>query len=92
MNLKSQLLFARANIAEAEVILNILAEYQIASGQVVNLDKSEVSFSHNVQNEDKDMIRRMGVKIVDTHSKYMGLPVMFGRSKKIIYSLVIDRV
>jgi hypothetical protein len=26
------LLFARANIAEAEVILNVLAEYQIASG------------------------------------------------------------
>jgi hypothetical protein len=74
------LLFARANIAEAEVILNVLAEYQIASGQMVNLDKSEVSFSQNVRIEDKDLIRnRMGVKTVDTHSKYLGLPVVFGR-------------
>ncbi|CAJ2638124.1 unnamed protein product [Trifolium pratense] len=87
------LLFARASAAEAGVILNVLAEYQKASGQVVNLDKSEVSFSQNVRNEDKDMIRnRMGVKTVDTHSKYLGLPVVFGRSKKIIFSFVIDRV
>jgi ribonuclease HI len=34
----------------------------------------------------------MGVKTVDTHSKYLGLPVVFGRSKKLIFSLVIDRV
>ncbi|MCH94768.1 reverse transcriptase-like protein, partial [Trifolium medium] len=33
-----------------------------------------------------------GVKTVDNHSKYLGLPVVFGRSKKLIFSLVIDRV
>ncbi|XP_045789329.1 uncharacterized protein LOC123884299 [Trifolium pratense] len=87
------LLFARASSTEADVILSVLAEYQQASGQVVNLDKSEVSFSQNVRNEEKDMIRnRMGVKTVDNHSKYLGLPVVFGRSKKLIFSLVIDRV
>jgi ribonuclease HI len=87
------LLFARASSTEADVILSILTEYQQALGQVVNLDKSEVSFSRNVRNEEKDMIRnRMGVKTVDTHSKYLGLPVVFGRSKKLIFSLVIDRI
>ncbi|CAJ2652835.1 unnamed protein product [Trifolium pratense] len=87
------LLFARASSTEADVILSVLAEYQQASGQVVNLDKSEVSFSQNVRNEEKEMIRnRMGVKTVDNHSKYLGLPVVFGRSKKLIFSLVIDRV
>jgi ribonuclease HI len=87
------LLFARANSTEADAILSVLAEYQKASGQVVNMDKSEVSFSQNVRNVDKDMIcNRMGVKTVDTHSKYLGLPVVFGRSKKLIFSLVIDRI
>jgi hypothetical protein len=37
------LLFSRANIHKGGEFLNILANYQQASGQVVNLDKSEAS-------------------------------------------------
>lgn len=87
------LLFSRANTTEARKILNILATYQQASGQVVNLDKSEASFSRNVSNEDKNMIcEMMGVKAVEAQSRYLGFPVPFGRSKKVIFSFVIDRV
>ncbi|GAU51235.1 hypothetical protein TSUD_412370 [Trifolium subterraneum] len=42
--------------------------------------------------EEADSIFKMEVKTVDTHSKYLGLPVAFGRSKKVIFSLAIDRV
>ncbi|XP_058756923.1 uncharacterized protein LOC131630149 [Vicia villosa] len=60
---------------------------------MVNLDKSEVSFSQNVREEDKGMIRSMmGVKTVANHSRYLGLPMIFGRSKKEIFSLVVERV
>lgn len=87
------LLFARANSFEADCIMDTLSRYQTASGQVVNLDKSEASFSRNVHDEVKDMIRnRMEVKTVMSHSRYLGLPVVFGRSKKEIFSFVIDRV
>jgi len=87
------LLFARANIVEAEKILQILHSYQLASGQVVNLDKSEASFSRNVLKEEKEMIcNKMNVKTVMSHTRYLGLPVVFGRSKKEIFSFVIDRV
>ncbi|MCI69905.1 hypothetical protein A2U01_0091168, partial [Trifolium medium] len=34
----------------------------------------------------------MRVKTVVSHAKYLGLPVVFGRSKKAIFSLVTDRV
>ncbi|GAU29911.1 hypothetical protein TSUD_148190 [Trifolium subterraneum] len=34
----------------------------------------------------------MGIKTVDSHAKYLDLPVVFGRSKKAIFSLVTDRV
>jgi len=65
----------------------------MAYGQVVNLDKSEESFSRNVREEEKEMIcNKMNVKTVMSHTKYLGLPVVFGRSKKEIFSFVIDRV
>lgn len=86
------LLFLKESSYEAECIMNILKK-ELSSGQVVNLDKSKASFSQNVREEDKDMIRsRMGVKTMQRHSKYLGLPIMFGRSEKEIYGLVIKRV
>jgi len=41
-------LFTRANLPEAQEVLSILNIYKAASGQVVNVDKSEVSYSRNV--------------------------------------------
>lgn len=74
-------------------MMNILKVYQESSGQVVSLDKSEVSFSQNVQDEAKDMIHnRMHVKTLTRHAKYLGLPVILGRSKKENFSMVMDRV
>ncbi|XP_058776904.1 uncharacterized protein LOC131651249 [Vicia villosa] len=87
------LLFVRASETEASCIMNILKVYQEASGQVVNLDKSEASFSQNVLDDVKERIHnRMQVKTVMRHSKYLGLPIILGRSKKEIFSMVIDRV
>ncbi|CAI8590045.1 unnamed protein product [Vicia faba] len=39
------LLFARANLLEAGKVMDVLATYQKSSGKMVNLDKSEASFS-----------------------------------------------
>ncbi|CAI8590044.1 unnamed protein product [Vicia faba] len=35
---------------------------------------------------------RMGVKRVTNHSKYLGLPVVLGRSKKEVFCLVMERI
>lgn len=87
------LLFTRANTHEANKILAILDTYQQASGQVVNLDKTEASFSRNVPIEDKHMIcNMMGVKVVEAQSRYLGFPIPFGRSKKAVFSFVMDRI
>lgn len=87
------LLFALANLREAESITLVLNSYQLASGQLVNLDKSEVSFSRNVPNNEQQMIcDTMEVKIVTSHTRYLGLPVVFGRSKKDVFSFVQERV
>lgn len=74
------LLFTRANSAEARKVMDILTSYQQASGQVVNLDKSESPFSQNVPNEERNMISNLiGVKTVETPSRYIGFPIPFGR-------------
>lgn len=87
------LLFARANLTEAATIMQVLHSYQSASGQLVNFEKSEVSYSRNVQNQEKEMIcQQIAIKIVTSHSRYLGLPVVFGRSKKDIFSFVQERV
>lgn len=42
---------------------------------------------------DKYIIRSwMGVKTMTFHSKYLGLPVFFGRSKKKVIALVVERI
>ncbi|CAI8584876.1 unnamed protein product [Vicia faba] len=87
------LLFTQANLHEAENIMEVLLQYQNSSGQVVNMEKSEASFSGNVSDEVKCGIRsRMGVKHVQSDSKYLELPVVFGRSKREVFTMVVERV
>jgi len=83
------LLFARANESEAKTIINILQE--VALGQMVNLDKSKVSYSQNVSDNMCKMLReRLGFKEVETHQHYLGLPTYVGRSKKVVFQEVRD--
>ncbi|XP_058782992.1 uncharacterized protein LOC131657636 [Vicia villosa] len=78
---------------EANRIKDILKTYENASGQVVNFEKSEVSFSRNMGEEIRDTVRNcLGISIVSNHSKYLGLPIMFGRSKKEVFAMVVERV
>ncbi|MCH83709.1 reverse transcriptase-like protein [Trifolium medium] len=64
LNESHSLLFTRANQHEVESIMEILSTYRKASGHMVNMDKSEVSFSRNMLNEEKEMIcNRMGDRV-----------------------------
>ncbi|XP_058774622.1 uncharacterized protein LOC131648906 [Vicia villosa] len=90
---EDSLLFARANLEEANRIKEILQIYERASGQVVNFNKSEVSFSKNVGDVTRANIRNgLSVSSVPNHSKYLGLQVIFGRSNKVVFSMVVERV
>jgi len=87
------LLFARANQEEANTIIQVLNKYQLASGQLVSYDKSEVSFSLNVPDLEKNIIyNKIEIKAVTSHSRYLGLPVIFGRSKKEMFAFLQDRI
>ena len=75
--------FFRANINEASLIKHLLAVYCQAFGQVVNFNKSSISFSANVLD---GVIRQVcdTLMVTDTtnHGAYHGLPSYIGRKKK----------
>ncbi|GAU36566.1 hypothetical protein TSUD_277720 [Trifolium subterraneum] len=86
-------LFCRANVAEVNELMRILHTYETASGQQVNLLKSEVFISRNMSQAAKeDLSRILGVKLVLGTGIYLGLPSMVGRSKKAIFSYIKYRI
>ncbi|PNX98658.1 ribonuclease H, partial [Trifolium pratense] len=86
-------LFCRANIAEATHMMSLLDVYGAASGQEINLSKSEVYFSRNLSKAaQEDLSGIMGVKHVMGTGTYLGLPSMVGRSKKATFGYIKDRM
>lgn len=71
----------------------MLDRYCCASGQEVNFSKSEVTTSSNVAIQQKEeLASALGVKLVDSHGKYLGMPVWVGRSKTQAFEFLKDRV
>ena len=87
------ILFSRATLQECSKIADILSIYERASGQKINFTKSEVAFSTNVDAMRRHDIRQLlGVREVSRHEKYLGLPTVIGRSKKMVFSVIKERV
>jgi hypothetical protein len=73
--------------------MEILKTYELASGQEINLSKSEVFFSRNLSRAgQEDLSNIMGVKHVLGTGTYLGLPSMVGRSKKETFAFIKDRI
>lgn len=84
------MLFSRANAGEVDRIKHVLSSYQNASSQVANIDKFKVSFNGNVGEGSKEVIcNRLGFREVIIHFRYLGILVVFGKSKKEVFKLVI---
>ena len=72
--------------------MEILHQYQEASGQKVNLDKSEIFFfslnnSHDFKRKFQD---HLSVKITDNIHKYLRIPTKFERSKEQDFHFIMD--
>lgn len=60
---------------------------------MINLEKCEVSFSKRLPSDTIHRVSSfLGFKQVDSHDKYLDLPTLFKRSKKISFSGIKDRV
>ncbi|CAJ2659660.1 unnamed protein product [Trifolium pratense] len=86
-------IFCRSNLSETRKIMEILKIYEDASGQEINLSKSEVFFSRNIsQAAQEDLSNLMGVRHVLGTGTYLGMPCMVGRSKKATFAYIKDRI
>ncbi|OMO96399.1 reverse transcriptase [Corchorus capsularis] len=87
------LLFLRASSEECDVVLDLLRQFELASGQQVNIDKSAVMFSCNTPGDLQEIImHHLGIQKVLDRDRYLGLPIMIGRSKSVEFHLIKDRL
>jgi len=87
------ILFCKAKPEEGKVIKDILDKYQEASGQKVNLDKSDMFFSPNINLDFKKSFEaNLPIKISDNINKYLGMPTHFGCFKEQDFSFLMDRI
>jgi len=83
----------RANKEECQALWVIISCYEATSGKQIYKDKSEVVFSRNVRDDQTEAIRSE-LQTVETnyHAKYLGLPTIFGRSKKAVFEGIKQRI
>lgn len=76
------MILTKASVDEVYTLQNILNTYSLASGQRINVSKSELLFSRDVNSLVQDDIANiLGMPIADTPSKYLGLPGNWHGSK-----------
>lgn len=74
-------------------MLDILGKYEEASRQAINLAKSEVYFSANVDNGMRLSLSNLfGVSEGLGSRKYLGLPFVVGRKKMSFFNFIKDKV
>ncbi|XP_012086484.1 uncharacterized protein LOC105645487 [Jatropha curcas] len=87
------IIFTRAKEGEADVIADFIAGYEWASGQQINLDKSEISFIKSALQVVKELIRnKLRARAIKHQSMYLGLPAVIGRSKKQVFQTIYEHV
>ncbi|XP_027177900.1 uncharacterized protein LOC113777055 [Coffea eugenioides] len=87
------LIFCKAKEEEAVQLMKVLRQYGEASGQLINTEKSSIFFSKNDPvGERLKMLERVRVMKELKQSRYLGLPLVIGRSKTQVFNFVKEKV
>ncbi|WVZ54295.1 hypothetical protein U9M48_005117 [Paspalum notatum var. saurae] len=87
------LILMKAREADAQVLKQILEAYELASGQVINKDKSSILFSPNTTSHIKQSFRSVfSINQEAMNERYLGLPVAVGRSRKKAFEYIKNKV
>lgn len=71
----------------------MLHAYCVAPGQKVNLQKSSVYFSLNIPTRIKEeLCQILGMTRVENPGKYLGMPIIWGKSKKEALNYVKEKM
>ena len=87
------LLFSKATPRACETIQSILSQYENASGQQVNREKTAIYFSkHTPEASQNDIKEALEVPIIRQYEKYLGLPSFVGRNRSESLTQIKERV
>ncbi|XP_018487967.1 uncharacterized protein LOC108858552 [Raphanus sativus] len=85
--------FCQASPTCCNKLNEVLWEYEQASGQKINTDKSSVTFSCKTSPEKKELVKSiLGIVKEGGSGKYLGLPEHFGRRKKDMFTAILDKI
>ena len=77
------LLFCHASSDACHRLMEVLAMYERASGQMINKEKTALFFSKNSPEQVRTTIQQLwGVQGTVNFEKYLGLPALVGKSKQ----------
>lgn len=77
------MVFCRASVEEATSLKAILNSYALVSGQVINFEKSAMTFSKWTNADKKEQINQiLGIQLVEKHDRYLGMPAVVGNRRK----------
>ena len=80
-------------MVECDKIKELLAAYEVASGQMVNKDKATLFFSRNTNDATQEAIKvSLGLLAIQHYEKYLGLPSFIGREKKACSAQIKERI
>ena len=75
-------IFCQAIMEECQHHIHLLGCYEVASGQAINRQKTSIFFSRNTRQEVQANFQAlMGVRVMGNCKKYLGLPMVGGKSK-----------
>jgi hypothetical protein len=87
------LLFCKATTSDVTRIQDILSQYEKASGQQINRQKTTLFFSKSTppaaQRDIQDMLEVLAIK---QYERYLGLPSFVGRAKYSSFAQIKERV
>lgn len=87
------LIFVRATRNDFLMVKHCIDMYEVASGQVINFEKSAITFCPSSFSEIMNNIQHfLSIPVVSGHELYLGLPNFSLRSKRVLFSFLRDRV
>lgn len=85
--------FCRSEPKSCQTLKSILSKYAEASGQQINYQKSAITFSSKTSSFTKERVKQaLNIHKEGGQGKYLGLPELFGRKKKDLFSSIVDRI
>ncbi|KAK6782013.1 hypothetical protein RDI58_019809 [Solanum bulbocastanum] len=87
------IIFTSTDRQSLQLIMKTLREYESASGQLINKEKSQFMIPDNTSQNIRDIIQEVtGFSKKDSPISYLGCPLYIGRQRIIYYSQLVEKI